>query len=86
MTIDLPTKPIAPIPMLLPSSFSSSSKSAIFGSGFLSPTTRKQAARFPKTIQVSFEPPSPIPIIAGWQAKPRFPNATIESKKNLFIP
>ena len=65
--------PMAPMPMLLPSSLSSSSSAAILGSGLRDPTTRRQDACLPSTMLVSLEPPSPTPTIAGWQASPRLP-------------
>src|SRR5215813_939332 len=65
ITIEEPMKPMAPMPMLLPSSLNSSSSAAIFGSGLREPTTRKQDACLPSTMLVSFEPPSPMPTIAG---------------------
>ena len=79
-TIDEPTNPIAPIPMLFPSAFNSSSSAAIRGSGCRSPTVRRHAACLPSTIETSLEPPSPTPTIAGWQASPRLPNATRVSR------
>ena len=72
-TIDEPMKPMAPMPMVLPSSLNSSSSAAIFGSGLREPTMRRQDACLPSTMQVSFEPPRPTPTIAGWQASPRLP-------------
>src|SRR5262249_15635754 len=71
ITIEEPMNPMAPMPMLLPSSLSSSSSAAISGSGLRDPTTRKQDACLPSTMLVSFEPPSPTPTIAGWQAPGR---------------
>jgi hypothetical protein len=66
-------KPIAPMPMELPRVFSSSSSAAILESGLREPTTRRQAACLPSTMQMSLEPPTPTPTIAGWQASPRLP-------------
>ena len=86
MTMELPTNPMAPMPMELPACVSSSSSAAIFGSGFRSPTVLKQAARFPSTMHASFAPPSPTPMMAGWQASPRLPKATRESRKNRLMP
>ena len=34
---------------------------------------RRHEACLPSTMEVSFEPPSPTPTIAGWQASPRLP-------------
>ena len=84
--MDEPTKPMAPMPIELPRSFSSSSSAAISGSGLRSPTTRRQAACLPSVMQVSLEPPSPMPTIAGWQARPRLPNATRVSRTKRLMP
>src|SRR5678810_837936 len=43
-TIEEPMNPMAPMPILLPSSLSSSSRAAILPSGLREPTLRKQAA------------------------------------------
>ena len=64
---------MAPMPMLLPMSLTSSSSAAMRGSGLREPTMRRHDACLPKTMLVSFEPPSPTPTIAGWQASPRLP-------------
>src|SRR6218665_919418 len=63
--VEEPTKPIAPMPMALPSVLSSRSRSAIFGSGLRSPTTRRQAGRFARCMQLSFGSPPPRPMSAG---------------------
>ena len=73
-------KPIAPMPIELPSVFSSSSSTAIFGSGLREPTVRRHEACLPSTMQMSFEPPKPTPTMAGWQASPRRPNETSVSR------
>ena len=81
-----PTKPMAPMPMELPSSISSNSSAAILGSGLRSPTTRRQAACLPSVMQTSLEPPRPMPTMAGWQARPRLPKATRVSRKKRLTP
>ena len=73
-TIEVPMKPIAPMPMLLPSSLNSSSSVAIFGSGLRDPTTRRHEACLPSTIDVfrTAEPDSDDRRLTG---KPAFAEA-----------
>jgi hypothetical protein len=50
------------------------------------PTARRHAASLPSRMQVSFEPPMPIPTMAGWQARPRLPCSTSVSMTKRLMP
>ena len=56
-TIEEPMKPMAPMPIELPSRLSSASSAAILGSGLLDPTVRRHEACLPRIMQMSLEPP-----------------------------